>query len=566
MAIPAADSPPPAPSRRTGENKAVTFNKDIAPIIFRECTYCHRPGQSAPFSLMTYGDVCKRAKQVAEVTASRFMPPWLAETGHVAFSNERSLTSHEITRIQKWADQGAVEGEAKDLPTAPKYIEGWQLGQPDLVVRMPQTYALGADGKDVYRNFVFAIPVPERKYVRALEFHPGNPKAVHHAFVYVDTTRQSRRQAEKENPPGFDGMVMPQSAQMPGGQLLGWQPGHVPDPGLPGLAWVLEPNTDAVLQLHMHPSGKLETVQPALGLYFTEQAPTNMPFRINLTRLDLDIPAGSTNYAVEQSYTLPIDVNLLRMSAHTHYLGHELRGTAIFPDGARKSLLLIRDWDFNWQTDFVCARPLFLPKGTKLAMNFRFDNSTNNVQNPHQPPQRVTYGVNTTDEMAELWFQVLPRKPAERDVLSKDFSLHLSRVLVDFYHYSLKLNPNDATAHTRLGRAYLYQGRIAEGLRHLEVAVKINPSEDKAHYELGAVYLRQNRLASAQLAFETVIRLRPDDYQAHGNLGSVYLRLRNLDMAEQSFATAVQLNPDDTIAAKNLERVRQAKAQLQPRR
>ncbi|HMJ65466.1 MAG TPA: tetratricopeptide repeat protein, partial [Candidatus Binatia bacterium] len=512
-----------------------------------------------PFNLLTYAEVQKRASQIAEVTQKRYMPPWLPEPGHGDFVNSRRLTQAQIDLIQRWVAQGAAEGNAAELPPQPKWVEGWQLGKPDLVVQMPQAYTLPAKGKDVYRNFVIPIPVASQKYVAAVEFNPGNPQVVHHAFINVDTTRQSRRQAERENPPGFDGMVLPQSAHMPGGQLLGWQPGKQPYRGSKGLAWVLEKETDLVLQLHMQPSGKPEPVQPNVAFYFTGQAPTNTAFRINLSRLEIDVPAGATNHVVEQSYVLPIDVELLRISAHTHYLGKELTGFALLPDGARKPLLLIKDWDFNWQGDYEYAKPVFLPKGTKLGMRYTFDNSTNNVQNPNNPPKRVTYGLNTTDEMAELWFQVLPRNPSEREALAKDFYAYLSRVLVEYYNYSLARDPNDASAHTKLGRSLLYQGRIPEALQHLQAAVRINPEEDKAHYELGYIYLRQGKLVEAQQEFETVIRIRPDDYQAHGSLGSIYLRQRDLQRAEESFARAVQLNPDDAIAAKNLERVREVK-------
>jgi hypothetical protein len=537
----------------------VTFNKDIAPILFQNCSTCHRPGQSGPFSLLTYGDVQKRAPQIAEVTQKRYMPPWLPEPGHGDFINARRLSDAQINLIQKWAADGALEGNPADLPAPPKWPEGWQLGKPDLVVQMPTPYTLPAKGKDVYRNFVIPIPVSSRKYVSAVEFNPGNPRVVHHAFIDVDLTRQSRREAEKESSPGFDGMLLPQSAQMPGGQLLGWQPGKQPYRGSKGLAWVLESETDLVLQLHMQPSGKPETVQPSVAFYFTDQAPTNTAFRLNLTRLEIDIPPGATNYAVEQSYVLPIDVELLRISAHTHYLGKELTGDATLPDGKRKSLLLIKDWDFNWQGDYEYARPVFLPKGTKLGMRYTFDNSTNKVQNPNNPPKRVTYGLNTTDEMAELWLQVLPRNPREREILAKDFSEYLTRTLVEYYTSSLQTNPNDAGVHTKLGRALIYQGRIPEALEHLRTAVRLNPEDDKAHYDLGFIYLRLGKLIEAQQAFETVIRIRPDDYQAHGSLGSVFLRQRDLQHAEECFARAVQLNPDDGIAARNLERVRQAK-------
>ena len=342
----------------------ITFSKDVAPILFKNCAGCHRPSQSAPFSLLTYADAKKRARQIAEVTARRYMPPWLPEPGHGEFADERRLTADELGILHQWFAEGAIEGNASDLPAMPKWVEGWQLGQPDLVVKMPEAYTLPAEGKDVYRNFVFPIPVSGTRYVKGVEFLPGNPKVVHHAFINIDETRQSRRLAAKQNPPGFDGMELPDSALMPGGQLLGWQPGKVPYFVSDGLSWVLKTNTDFVLQLHMNPSGKPEIVQPTLGLFFTDQAPTNTPFRIKLANFEIDIPPGAADYAVENSYVLPVDISLVRVSAHAHYLGKDLQGYAVLPNGKKQWLIRIPDWNFYWQGDYKLAEPVSLPKGT----------------------------------------------------------------------------------------------------------------------------------------------------------------------------------------------------------
>ena len=273
-----------------------------------------------------------------------------------------------------------------------------------------QTIPLAAEGKDIYRNFLVPIPTTERRNVKALEFHPGNSKVVHHAFIEVDATRQSRHLADQVSPPGFDGMQLPESVQMPGGQMLGWQPGKPPYVSPDGLAWVLEPNSDLVLQLHLHPSGKPEPVRSTVGFYFTETAPTNTAFRINLQRSTIDIPPGAKDYSIENRYVLPVDVSLLRILPHTHYLGKELQGYAILPDGTKQWLIRIKNWDFNWQGDYRYAEPVFLPKGTTLVMHFTYDNSADNIHNPSQPPKRVRYGLQTTDEMGELWFQALPRE------------------------------------------------------------------------------------------------------------------------------------------------------------
>jgi hypothetical protein len=539
---------------------ALTFNRDVAPIVFEHCAGCHCPGQAAPFSLLSYADVQKRAKQVAEVVGKRYMPPWLLERGQVAFAHDRSLAAEQIGTIQRWAAEGAVEGAAADLPPVPKRTDGWRLGTPDLVVKVPAPYMLAPEGKDVYHNLVVPIPVAERKFVNGIEFVPGNWKVIHHAFVEVDATRVCRVRAAKENPPGFDGMFLPETATMPGGHFLSWQPGRVPRMGPPGMAWTLEPGTDLVLQLHMHPSGKPEPVQPGVGFYFTSTPPTNSFLRINLTALRIDIPPGAADYAVSDEYTLPVDAQLIGVGPHAHYLGKRVEGYARMLDGSCKQLLLIKDWDFNWQDEYRYAEPVFLPKGTTLTMRWTFDNSTNNVRNPNQPPKRVRHGSQTTDEMAELWYQVLPRDAAERTVLERDFYSHLGNLAIDYNESLLRQNPTNAEAHTKAGRAELYFGQAQLALGHFLAATRADPNYDKGWYELGFFYLRQKRWSEAQQAFENVIRLNPDDYEAEGSLGLLYLQKGDLAQAEAHCRAALRINPDDKVAARTLSRVLKARA------
>lgn len=530
----------------------VTFTKDMAPILFKNCSWCHRPSQSAPFNLLSFADAKKRAKEIAEVTGRRYMPPWLPEHGDIEFADERRLNAEELGIIQQWVADGAIEGNSTDLPPLPKWAEGWQLGQPDLVLKMPFAYTLPAVGKDVYRNFVFPIPASSARYVKGVEFQPGNPKVVHHAFINVDETGQSRRLAERQNPPGFDGMELPDSAIMPGGQLLGWQPGKVPYFVEDGLAWTLKPKSDLVLQMHMNPSGKPELVQPTIGFYFTDRAPTNIPFRIKLANFEIDIPPGVTECPVEQSYVLPVDVSLLRVSAHAHYLGKKLQGFAVLPDGKQHNLISIPDWDFFWQGDYKYAKPVELPKGTKLVMHYTYDNSTNNVRNPNHPPKQVRYGLQTTDEMAELFFQALTRTPEDRELLAKDYFAKLLQISIHYFRYRLGYAPDDATAHMRLGRALFATGQAAEALPQLLTATRLKPDDDQAHYELGFFYLLGKKLSEAEPEFQSVIRLNPNDFQAYGNLGYICLQQRRLPEAKSYFETALRLNPDDAVARRNL--------------
>jgi mono/diheme cytochrome c family protein len=543
----------PQKPKRVEVTGPVTFTKDVAPILSANCVTCHRANGSGPFELGTLEDAKKRAKDIERVISKRIMPPWPPEHGYGEFEGERRLSDLQIATIQKWVADGAPAGNLADLPPPKKFSEDWQLGKPDLVVQ-PNAYTLAADGKDVYFNFVTPIPTEKNRYVAAVELLPGN-RAAHHAFIEVDETRAARRLGAKSNPPGFAGMDLPESVTMPGGQLLGWQPGKTPSFNPPGLAWTLRTNTDLVLQVHMNPTGKEEKIQPKVGFYFTDQAPTNTSFRIRLTSLLLDIPAGDSNYVTETSYTLPVDVNLVRVGAHAHYLAKDMQGYAILPNGDKKWLLWIKDWDFKWQGDYKYKEPVFVPKGSKLTLRFTYDNSTNNIRNPFNPPRRTIWGLQTTDEMGELYFQALPVNRDDYRTLAMDSSREFMRTSIEFYRFRVGLNPNDADFQQRLGRALAGIGQMDEGAAHLREAIRLQPANDLAHFDLGSIYLRQARPADAYQEFLTTTRLNPEDSQAFGSLGIVCLQTGRRDEARECFQTTLRLNPDDALAARYLEKL-----------
>jgi hypothetical protein len=544
------ETPIEKPVQLTGP---ITFAKDVAPILFQQCATCHRSGGSAPFELLTYDEARKHGKDIGRVVASRIMPPWQPEHGYGEFENERRLTDLQIAVVERWIEQGTPEGDRADLPAAPKFNNEWQLGVPDLTLDLP-AYILPADGKDIYFNFVTPIPTGKNRYVAGVEFLPGN-RAVHHAFIEIDETAAARRLAAKSNPPGFLGMDVPESVAMPGGQLLGWQPGKIPSLNPPGLAWILRTNTDLVLQAHMNPTGKPETIQPKLGFYFTDQPPTNASFRIRLTSLNLDIPPGVSNYVTEVSYTLPVDVNVVRVGAHAHYLAKDMQGFAILPNGEKKWLLWIKDWDFKWQGDYKYKQPVYLPKGSRLLLKFTYDNSTNNIRNPFNPPRRTLWGLQTTDEMGELYFQALPANREDYRPLAVDFSRYFANVSLDFYRFRVAINPADVEFQQRLGRALAAIGDLDQGAVHLTTAISLQPTNDLAHYDLGAIYLRKGRAAEAYQEFLATTRLNPNDSQAFGSLGVICLQAGRLDEARENFQTALRINPDDALAARYLQRL-----------
>ncbi len=536
----------------------VTFSNQIAPIIYNNCSGCHRPGQAGPFNLLTYGDVKKRAKQIAEVTQRRFMPPWPPEPGANEFIGQRVLSTDQISLIQQWVSEGAPEGNPAETPALPRWPEGWALGKPDLIVEMPEPYTLPPAGRDVYRNFVVPIPLKEPRYIRAVEFRPNN-KSVHHAFMLFDRTRQSRRLDEESPEIGFGGMGQPGNAESPADTFLSWQPGKIAQ-DTRGSAWKLEPKMDLVLQLHMQTTGKPERVQPVVAFYFTDQPSTNLTFKIGLDSFAIDIPAGETDYKVEDSYQLPVDVEVTAVYPHAHYLGKQLRGFALLPDASIESLLLIKNWDFNWQGDYRYAKPIFLPKGSVIHMQFTYDNSTNNVRNPHNPPRRVEYGVETTDEMANLSFLFRLKNRADLEKLAADYQYKAVRSIVAFNEWSLRRDPSDARAHTQLGKAMLALGKWKDAAAHFNRAIELKAASDDAHYHLGLILEDQNQLANARREYELAVRYNPEHLEAQNNLGLICLKQGDLDQAELHFKAALALAEDDAMVKENIGLLQQARA------
>lgn len=530
---------------------SVTYSKHVAPILFEHCAGCHRPGQSGPFPLLTYAEAKKHSKVMADVVGKRYMPPWLPESKPGEFLHQRQLGVEQIGLIQQWVTDGTPEGQASDLPPTPKWNEDWQLGTPDLVVKLEQAYTLPPDGKDVYRNLVIPVPLDKRRYVQAVEFRPGS-RTMHHVFIRLDRTRNSRRLDALDPQPGFDGMDAPKTAESPSGQYLSWQPGKVAIRSAPGLGWALEAGADLVLQCHLKPNGKAEPVQPSLAFYFTDQAPTNTPVQIPLNSFSIDIPAGAKDVIVEDSYVLPVDADLIGVLPHAHYLGKRLEGTAVMPNGKEGWRFVVPEWDFNWQGDYRYAKPVSLPKGTTLRMRYSYDNSTNNIRNPNQPPQRVQYGVNTTDEMGELWIQLLPRSREEAAVLTKDYSRKALGDVIAYNQYRLRKNPRDATALSNMGAAEMALGRGQEAFQHFRQALEIDPRQDEAYYYLGLIYRTQRKLAQAQAAFEATLAANPEHGRAHGNLGLLMMEQQRMAEAETHFRQALRINPNDAIANDSL--------------
>jgi hypothetical protein len=535
---------------------SVTFNKDIAPVVFQNCTGCHHPGGSAPFPLLGYDDVKKRARQIAEVTHARTMPPWLPDPRVVPLLGERRLTVEQIGLIRQWVDEGSGEGNPQDLPPMPKWNDGWQLGQPDLVVKPAVAYILNAEGRDLYRNLVVRIPTSMRRHVRGIEFRP-NSRAVHHAFLRFDKTSNSRSLDGKDGQPGIAGLHAPRSAESPI-TFASWQPGKTPRFYPPDLAWTLEPETDLVLQLHLQPTGKPESIAPEVAFYFTDQPGGAIAFKLPLDSYTIDIPPGASRHSVTDMFITPIDLEVRQILPHAHYLAKELKGYAVLPDGSRRWLMSIQNWDFNWQGEYQYPSPILLPKGTKVLMEWTFDNSTNNARNPHSPPRQVTYGSDTTDEMAEMWLQVVMKSQADYSSLMKAIQPRIIRDTLLMNQAILRRNPTNARAYAEIGTVLTMSGQLAEAMMHLRRSIELDPNYDESHYFLGLALRMSKQFEESAREFETALRLNPRHARARGNLGLVLVEMGNLPGAAQQFELALQLDPKDEIARDMLQRIRQS--------
>jgi Tfp pilus assembly protein PilF len=522
----------------------VTFNRDIAPIVFASCASCHRAGGPGPFSLTTYDDVRRRATQIAEVTRRRFMPPWKVEPGVGHFVGQRPLTDREITLIEQWAKNGTPEGERQDVPKPPAFADGWLLGKPDLIVKPDAPFMLPAQQTDAFRIFAIKVPIQKRSYVTGIEFHPGNARVVHHANIRIDRTDATRKLDAADLLPGYDGL-MPRSAEYPDGHFLGWTPGQVAPLVQPELAWTLEPGSDLVVQLHMQPSGAVETVLPEIGFYFTDRAPERTPTILRIGSQGIDIPAGESNHVIRDSYELPVDVQLLAVQPHAHYRAREIRGVARLPDGGSRLVMHIKDWDFRWQHVYRFETPIALPKGTRLSMEYTYDNSADNPRNPQLPPARVFWGQRSQDEMGDLWFQLLANTEAERLQLMSEVNQKMNTEDIIGYETMLKVTPNDAELRDDVALLYLSRGMVNNAVRHFAISAALKPDSAAAHFNLGTAQAQAGRFEASVASFRKSLELRPDYALAHGNLGRVLLAQGHTPEALQHLQEAVRLDPSN---------------------
>jgi Flp pilus assembly protein TadD len=529
-----------------------------------------------------YADAKKHARQIAELTRRRVMPPWLPEPQELKFADEMRLSEAEIDLISRWAEQGEVEGNPSDLPAQPKFVEGWRLGKPDLILTASKPYTLSPQGRDTYWNFIFPVPIYETKWVKAVEIHPGDKRYVHHANILVDRAGASRTR-EREPGAGFGGMEIRIESQVfdPDSHLLFWKPGTVPYVELQGMELRLDKGTDLILNTHLQPSGKPEVIQPSIGLYFSSSPATKLPMLLQLENdVKLDIPAGEENFQVTDDFTLPVDVDLMAIYPHAHYLAKDIQAFATLPDGRKETLIHIPRWNLNWQAVYRYAEPVRLPKGTTVSLRYGYDNSEQNPLNPNHPPVRVRSGNRSSDEMCHLWLQVLPvnfdsakgdPRMALQEALARhnveknptDFEAHynLGSMLqakddlegaIREYLQAVNLHPDDAAANNALGAVLIAEGNPARGAGFLRKAIENRSDYFDAHYNLAFALAGQNNFAGAASEFEVALHLRPDDAGAEANLGVALAQLGRFLEAKTHLERALKIDPEQPVAKENL--------------
>jgi len=560
----------------------VTFNKDIAPIVFHSCAPCHRPGDAAPFPLLTFEQVKSHASQIVAVTGRRYMPPWPPEPGYGDFDGTRRLSDGQIRLFALWVKSGTPEGNPADLPAAPHFSEAWEVGPPDLVVQIPRPFTLAASSGDVFRNFVVPMEIKQTRYIRAIELRPGNKRVVHHANVVLDRARSLRQRDGADGQPGFPGMdvVTEGGAEFePDSHFLFWKPGSPAQQTPDDMAWRLNPGDDLIVNLHLQPSGKPEIVQPMLGLYFAKQPPRRFPMLLQLEHDGaIDIPRGSRDFSVTDQLTLPVDCQVLAIYPHAHYLGKRVDAWATTPGGERLWLVRIDDWNINWQAVYTYREPVRLPKGSTVSMRITYDNSSGNPRNPNHPPKRVLSGDRSQDEMGHVWLQVLPDKQGQQDPrvilqaalmrrrLEKypsDFVAHfnLGGVLqmegkhqeaLDQYQKALVVNPASAAARNNLATWLVMLDRLDDAIRELRETLARDPEYANARFNLARSLEARGDTEAAIASFVECVKERPDDAHARVHLSSLLIKERRYGEALPHLREAARLKPGDPDIVANL--------------
>ncbi len=360
--------------------KAVTYSRDVASILHARCAFCHRQGQVAPFSLLTYDQAHRWAASIGEVIAENRMPPWHADPRYGHFANDRSLTARERSVLTAWIQQGTPRGDLSSAPEPPKYPQGWSIGTPDLVYEMPETFLVQATGTVPIKRFRLATTHTEDLYIQAVEARPGDRAVVHHICIYIDDHKKRAVGSRHRN------------------LLVAYTPGDMPSVYSPGIAKKIAPGTDLVFEVHYTPIGQERFDRTSVGLILAKEPPRHLAVTRGIPGWGLKIPPGAPDHVQRAAFPVPSNLHLLSMTPHMHLRGKSFNYSAHYPDGHDEMLLSVPNYDFNWQSVYRLAVPKPLPKGTTIHCEAHFDNSGANSANP-DPSQTVLWGEQTEDEM-----------------------------------------------------------------------------------------------------------------------------------------------------------------------
>lgn len=410
--------------RTTVKSGAVTYHRDVAPILQNHCQSCHRPGEVGPFALTNYRQAVNWAADIKTYTQSREMPPWKPTAGQ-PFHNERKLTDQQIATLAAWVDAGTPEGDPKDAPPTKSFAQGWTLGQPDLVLTSDEDFQLGPSGKDLFRCFVLPTNQTEDRYVVAVEVRPSNPRIVHHALLFLDGNGQGRALERKEKErdkdaaeldrgPGYT--VSMGAGFVPQGSMSGWAPGQLGRYLPSGTAYFLPKGTDVVMQVHYHRNGRVEKDRTQIGLYFAKE-PVRQRFQGLVLpgggrlALLLTIPKDVPDHRVHGSIWVDQDFDLHSVMPHMHMIGKKIKVTLTPPDGKPETLVGIDDWNYNWQETYFFKKPIAVKAGSRFDVEAIYDNSASNPNNPNDPPKTIRFGQQTTDEMCFIFFGATSSQP-----------------------------------------------------------------------------------------------------------------------------------------------------------
>lgn len=402
-----------------------TFSENIAPIIFKNCTSCHRDGEVAPFALTNYQQTKQRAQMIKAVTASKYMPPWKPAHGYGDFADTRGLADSDIALIAAWVDAGAPEGDATKTPPAPTFPSGSQLGTPDLVLKLPQAFRVSSANKDEYRNFVLPSGVIGDRVISAIEFRPGNPKVVHHALIYADTSGTAQRLDAQDEKLGYSGFGGPgfTAAYFYFGWVPGQQSRFLPTP----MGMRLPSRADIVVQIHYAPSAIEQDDQSSINIFFAKDpaktryvtiqnmSPAQLGANAIAGFLSFVIPAGQQS-SFKGQYRVPSDLSLIAIAPHQHLLGRTAKAYTVTRQNDTIPLVKIDDWDFQWQGSYMLKRPVKIPAGATVYYEASYDNTTNNWRNPNNPPKTTRWGENTSDEMYLCYFATLPYQAGDENI------------------------------------------------------------------------------------------------------------------------------------------------------